>query len=108
MNLLRVMLVLIVISYGGLTAMAGAMQLKTKKIKFISSLSMIAGGLLLIASIFFPTNSSYIFIMLIGSLLLIQGAAINNGLNMFGRINPRHHAIRTVISIFIVVLFLLS
>jgi hypothetical protein len=46
--------------------------------------------------------------MLIGALVLIHAAAVNNGLMMHGRINLKHHVIRLGISMLIIVLFLVK
>lgn len=108
MNIYKILLTLIVVSYGGLTILAGGVQLKQRKISFASSLLMIIGGLLLIFSLLIDLPTSVILNALIGGLLIIHGCAISNGLQMFGKVNPRHHIIRLAVSIFILTLFLLK
>ena len=107
MNTFKIALLIIGIIYGCLTIFAGTIQLKQRKISIQSSLSMVLGGLLLIASIVLSINISYTIFMLAISLLLIHITAIVNGLKMYGRINPRHHVIRLSISMLLIVLFVL-
>jgi hypothetical protein len=106
MNIFRVLLILIAASYGGLTTLAGIVQLKQRKINLVSSSLMILGGLLLILALMLNLNAGYKFIILVIGLMIIHGSAISNGFHMFGRINPRHHVIRLGVSIFIIALFL--
>jgi hypothetical protein len=107
MSAFSLILLVIGIIYGGLTALAGIIQLKQRKVKRWSSLSMILGGIsviILVISKFEPYN----IYMLIAALLLIHIVAIDNGINMYGKIKPKHHIIRLCISVLIIILYLIK
>ena len=96
------------ILYGGLTIFAGTVQLKQKKINILSSFSMIIGAVLIIlVSIRENIFGYFTFYILILGLLLIHFSAINNGLKLYGKITIKHHLIRGLISVFIIIIFLL-
>lgn len=99
---------IIVIVYGGLTVFAGTTQLKQRKISTLSSFTMIVGGFLIIVSSINGTALEYCtFYILILGLLLIHFSTINNGFKLYGKINIKHHIIRLIISILIIIIFLL-
>lgn len=101
-------LLIIVFVYGGLTVFAGTTQLKQRKISTLSSFTMIVGGFLIIlSSIKGIILEYYTIYTLIFGLLLIHFSAINNGFKLYGKINMKHHLIKLIISILIIVIFLL-
>lgn len=107
MSAFSLILFVVGIIYGGLTALVGIIQLKQRKVKRWSSLSMILGGIsaiILVISKFEPYN----IYLLIAALLLIHIVAIDNGINMYGKINPKHHIIRLCISTLIIILYLIK
>ena len=93
------------ILYGSLTAFAGYGQTRTGKIQTWASWLFVLCGVFVgtagVMTLF--RSSTALWVLLIG-LLGIHGLAINNGLRMFGRINPFHHLARSVISIVLFVL----
>lgn len=58
LGVLTLLLLIIGIVYGGLTSLAGAIQLRQKKINLCASLAMIAGGILTII-IIIPDLGTY-------------------------------------------------
>lgn len=92
--------------YGSLTAFAGHGQTKAGKIQVWAAWSFVICGLIVIAAGIMTLLGigSAIWLLVLG-LLGIHGLAVNNGLKMFGKINPSHHLARLVIS---VVLFTLT
>lgn len=109
MNAYSWILILVIILYGGLTIIAGVIQLKERKIDLWSSILMIIGGFLIILSVIpFAIVSNYTLYVLIGGLGIIQASAINNGFKMYGKINPKHHLVRLMLSLLIISLFLLK
>jgi hypothetical protein len=100
-----VLLVLGII-YGSINIFAGFMQLKQKQIALWSSSFMIGSGILMILASILSDKSFYYFYMLLGSILLIHIAAIANGFKLNNKLNYRHHIIRLLISIILIVLYL--
>ncbi|MDP4087194.1 MAG: hypothetical protein Q8934_21770 [Bacillota bacterium] len=101
-------LLITVFLYGGLTIFAGTVQLKNKKINTLSSIAMIIGGFLIILTSINENNFGYFtFYFLILGLLLIHFSAINNGIKLYKKITIRHHLIRLLVSLLIIIIFLL-
>jgi len=101
-------LLIIAILYGGLTIFAGVLQFKEKKINLLSGFAMIIGGLLIIvSSIKVNVFGQFTIFVLILGLLLIHFSAINNGFKLYGKLNIKHHIVRFIISILIIIIFLL-
>lgn len=107
MNAIYWILIIIGIIYGGLTALVGIIQLKKRQIKIWASFSMILGGLSVIILVI-SKLAVYKIYMLIAALLLIHIVTIDNGVNIYGKINPKHHIIRLCISILIIVLYIVK
>jgi hypothetical protein len=57
------------------------------------------GLMLVISAVLIWSGSAFAFWVLLVGLVGIHAIAINNGLKMFGRINPSHHVVRLVISL---------
>lgn len=109
MNAYSWILILVIILYGGLTIVAGSIQLKKRKINLRSSIILIIGGFLIILSVIpFSIVSNYTLYVLITGLGIIHVSAINNGFKMYEKINPKHHLMRLMFSLLIISLFLLK
>lgn len=105
MKILEWVLLILCVLYGGTTIFAGAVQVKQKKIKMFSILMMIFGGaLIILSSIKFNIGEYYLLTILILGLLLIHISSILNGRKLYGKIQIKHHIIRLVISILLIVL----
>lgn len=99
---------ILAITYGLMTASAGCVQLKVREIGFWPALVMaVLGTILFLSSLLIPFTSTTIFIMTI-CMLNIQLIAVLNGLHMHGKINIRHHVIRLLFSIVIIVLIVVG
>ncbi|WP_427339379.1 hypothetical protein [Caloranaerobacter sp. DY30410] len=97
--------------YGLLSIVAGILQLKNRDLnmKLNCILGVIPGGLLVIMSnlnMFIVTR--YLFYILIIGLVILHISAIINGLLMYGKLNLKHHFIRLIVSILILLFFILS
>lgn len=108
MNLIDYILILFGTIYGLLNIIAGSIQIKQKKINGWCSITMIIGGLFIVMSAFFSHLISYVFCLLLIGIILIHIAAINNGIKMYGKINLKHHLIRFIFSITLIVLFIIK
>lgn len=96
---------LLSILYGALTAFAGYGQTKTDRIQtWAAWLFSLCGLVIMIAGVMALLRASSSLWLLVIGLLGIQILAINNGLRMFGKINPSHHLTRSVISIALIAL----
>lgn len=103
---MKVLFLIICIVYSGLTIISGVMQLMKKSINTRSSFLMIFGGLMVLISTAVNSKESYPIYLLVTGLILIHMAAIDNGIKLFGKINPLHHIIRLCISILLIVLYI--
>lgn len=94
--------------YGLLNILAGSIQIKERKIPLWSIITMIFGGLLIgLGAIFIYVIDFYFFYVFITGLVLIHISTIFNGLKMYGKINPKHHIIRLIFSLILIVLFII-
>ncbi|MDD3224992.1 MAG: hypothetical protein PHX70_09900 [Clostridium sp.] len=103
----RLILLLITVLYGGVTFLGAVSQLKEQKLNNWSAFSMIIGSVfIIISTIFNVIAGKNLLVLLIIGLILIHISAINNGLKMYGKIHLKHHLIRLVISVLIVMMYL--
>jgi hypothetical protein len=88
--------------YGVLTTLAGLIAIWGRKIQPWSAIGMAISGLILVlaAIMLIGGIAPAPYLIFIG-LLAIHLLAINNGLKMYGKINPRHHLARLALSLFI-------
>jgi hypothetical protein len=99
---------ILVVIYGGLTIYVAYSQLKKEKIPVTSGFLMVIGGFLIILSAGRDTVlSSYSLIILVLGLVLIHISAIENGKHLYGEINIKHHIVRFLISILLIIIALL-
>ncbi|MFA5523400.1 MAG: hypothetical protein WDA24_03495 [Tissierellales bacterium] len=104
MNLLGYILMILGTVYGLLNLIAGLTQIKQKKIDTWSSIVIIVGGVLIAISVIFSSKGSYFFYLLLLGLIIIHIATIRNGIKMFGKLNWKHHIVRFLISLTLVIL----
>jgi hypothetical protein len=108
-NIFSLILLLIGVTYGGITFLGAAVQIKQDKLNWWSILIMIIGALLVINAVVFGVVFEYDFIcLLIAGLILIHIAAINNGFKMYGKVHFKHHAARVMISLLIIIFYFKS
>ncbi len=93
------------ILYGALTSFAGFGHSRQDKIQSWAAWGMVlCGGLVMVAGVLaLFTSGSSPWTLVVG-LIGIHVLAINNGLNMFGKITLSHHLVRLVISIGLITL----
>jgi hypothetical protein len=103
---MKILFFIISIIYSSFTIYSGAVQLTKRNINIKSCFLMIAGGLLIIISLVINSKVIYPVYMLISGLAFIHIAAIDNGIKLYGKINPLHHIIRLGISILIITLYI--
>jgi hypothetical protein len=93
------------IIYGILTSFAGLGQIKGNKIQIWAAWGLVlCGALVIVAGIIELFGWAIALWVLVIGLLGIHVLAINNGIKMFGKINPSHHLARLLISILLVTL----
>lgn len=91
--------------YGALTAVAGFGQTRADKIQPWAAWGLVLCGAIVIAAAILILGRSGATLPVLGiGLAAIHGLAINNGLKMFGKINPTHHLARLGVSILLMVL----
>jgi hypothetical protein len=96
---------LLSVFYGALTAFAGYTQTKAGKIQtWAAWLFALCGLVVILAGIATLIRTNLSIWLLATGLLGIHVLAINNGLRMFGKINPSHHLARFVISVVLITL----
>ena len=90
-----------ILVYGGLSLAAGIANYRSKLVPVWSAILFTLSGILILTSAIID-----VFPILIFSLVLIQFLAIANGLHLNGKINVKHHIIRFLLSILMIILFL--
>jgi len=91
--------------YGVLTAFAGLGQTRSGKIQAWAAWSLMFFGLLVTAAgALTLLHQRFALGILVIGLLSIHALTINNGLKMFGKINPSHHLARLVLSAILIAL----
>ncbi len=106
MSYISIFLIILVIGYGGLTILAGSVQLKEKQINLMQCLIMILGGSIIIISIIFSYILMYhLSVLLIAGLVIIHLGATSNGFKIHGKLNLKHHIIRFIFSALIIGLY---
>ena len=91
--------------YGALTAVAGFGQTRADKIQPWAAWGLVVCGAIIIAAAILILGRSGAALPVLGiGLIAIHGLAINNGLKMFGKINPSHHLARLGVSILLMAL----
>lgn len=107
---LNIVYLIISFVYGALTVTAGISQLKNKNtsIRLNCILGVIPGGLLVIVSnLNVLITTGYLFYILILGLMILHVSAIVNGLLIHGKLNLKHHIIRLIVSVLLIVIFIL-
>lgn len=106
-NVWRLVLLLITVLYGGVTFVGAVSQLKEQKLSSWSVFSMIIGSVsIIISAVFNVIAGKNLVMLLIIGLILIHISAIDNGLKMYGKIHLKHHLVRLVISVLVIVMYL--
>ena len=91
-------------AYGSLTALSGIMQIKLKRIPFVSAFSFfLTGGALACSPILFFQTAYFLYILIL-SLLFIHITALFNGYYLYGKWTVQHHFVRLLLSISIILL----
>jgi len=91
---------LLCVVYGALTAFAGFGQVQARKIQPWAAWGMLLCGALVVATGMMTLLGlpSALWLLLLG-LVGIHALAINNGFQLYGKLNPSHHLGRLFISI---------
>jgi hypothetical protein len=97
--------VMISVIYGALTSFAGFSQTKEKRIQIWAAWGLVlCGALVISAGIMTLLDSPSALWILIVGLFGIHVLALNNGVKLFGKINPSHHLARLIVSVVLVIL----
>lgn len=109
MNIYLILFIILAGVYGLLTLIAGAGQLKAKKIPVYLAADMMIAGLLMLGSIYLhDVNHSWAIAILIVGLVLMHSIAIQNGLLLHGKLHLRHHLVRLLVSILTILMLVLA
>lgn len=96
------------IIYGGLMITAGIVEFlqKQRKLSIQATLLTITGGALVLVSAIlnYTSKDSVIYILVLG-LVIIHFTSIRNGIELYGKINYKHHIIRLAVSLLILGMF---
>lgn len=108
---IKIVFIVLSCAYGTLSIVAALSHFKNSRtnVRLNCLLIMVPGGLLLILSNFdmlFHIGFLYAFVM--AGLILLHASAALNGYFMQGKLNMKHHFVRLVLSIVLMVLFILS
>ena len=86
--------------YGALTAFAALKAMRQQQISpGAAALTGFIGIIIMLSALFIPFKIHLAFYALITGLIAMHIAAVKNGLTMHGKINPKHHIARFVISL---------
>ena len=96
----------LVLTYGSLTALSGILQLKLRNVPIFSSFGFVITGGVLACTPFLLFQFTFIFYLLILSLLLIHIIALYNGYYLNGKWTVQHHLTRLFLSTSIVLLLM--
>jgi hypothetical protein len=100
---------LLSLAYGGLTAFAGLGQVRQQRIQAWAAWGMAFSGLVVAAiAVLLWLGSAAALPVLVAGLIAIHVLAVNNGLKMYGRINPGHHLVRLLVSLILIALTYLA
>lgn len=100
MKVMTILLIAMAVIYGGLMVMVGFNQFNNPKLKKIALVMMMLGGSAISLSAFIHTIHPVIgFCVLVVGLILVQIAAVQNGISLKGAINLQHHAVRLALSV---------
>lgn len=100
------MIKIIIGIYAVLTLTAVVVQLKGSRVSYLTGLIMFLGGLLMLSSLII-SNVAGILLLTIG-LSLAHISAMTNGFRVYGTIDKKHHTIRFLISIIIILFYVWS
>ena len=105
---LKIIFYVVVAVYAALMLLAGTLQFKNKSVTKISPLMMVIGSLLLLLfSAKYYYNFRYTIVFLVVGLILIHLSAIVNGIQMNGKLTVKHHIIRFILSVSLVIIAIL-
>jgi heme/copper-type cytochrome/quinol oxidase subunit 4 len=95
----------IALVYGALIAFAALKQMRKQELSLGAAAVMGVIGLIIMgAAIFIPFHVTGALYVLIAGLLLMHIMAIRNGQQLNGKINPKHHIVRFIVSLLITLL----
>jgi hypothetical protein len=86
--------------YGALTAFAALKAMRQQQISpGAAALTGFIGIIIMLSALFIPFRIYLAFYVLVAGLIAMLVAAVRNGLAMHGKINPKHHIARFIISL---------
>lgn len=107
-NTWKLIYIVVLMMYSGVTGMAVVTNMNRRRETIFkkSNITMITGCVFMGLSVLrcFFVDSMYLFMLLLG-LLLLHMAAIMNGNQTYGKINTSHHIVRAIISICILYVY---
>ncbi|MBT3188253.1 MAG: hypothetical protein HN736_02980 [Anaerolineae bacterium] len=92
----------IALIYGAFTAFDALKAMRQEKLSLSSAALMgFIGLIIMFSSLFIPFQIQLAFYALLAGLIALHIVAIKNDLAMHGKINPKHHIVRLIISLVI-------
>ncbi|KQL51471.1 hypothetical protein AN964_21145 [Heyndrickxia shackletonii] len=92
--------------YGALSTLAGSLQCRKRNIPTWSAIGMTIVGIIVMVSSIFVNIIPNSIIILIFCFVLLHILSIANGNHLYGKINIKHHIIRLLFSLVIVLLYI--
>jgi hypothetical protein len=109
MEIYALVAVLLLVAYGLLTGYASFQQFKAQKIQPWAAIGMFGAALALLGTGFLLGEGSGLTLpLLLLALVGLHALAIVNGLHMFGKVNWRHHLMRAILSLALIVFTVLG
>ena len=100
MYILALIAGVLAILYGVINAIGGFQQTHKDKIQSWAAYVMMVVGLLIAgAGVLLTMNRPTGLVLLLVGLVGLHMITLQNGLHMYGKINPRHHLVRLVITL---------
>lgn len=100
--MIKVILICVLLIYMALMMFA---NIKNKDVSTSSKMVNLLGMIVLFLYLIFLLNGSNVIILLTLGLVLIIISCIMNGFTLYGKIHIKHHIIRTMFSVILIILF---
>lgn len=105
MNILYIAVLTVCVCYGALSVFGGIAGIYKKTTPMLPGIAMAAGGIATACAVILGGTAG--LVMLAAGLVVIQLCAVLNGLRLYGRIHPVHHAVRLLVAMAAIVLYIL-
>lgn len=94
--------------YGSLSAYGGFADIKDKKTSLPGNIFMIIGGFIIIIAVIPEVIQKYQLMLLISGLIMVHIAVLLNEIKLYGKIIVKHHAIKLLLSLMLIILYFIK